>query len=183
MDLSLVYYDEPILRTVGQKVDSFGPDLERLGQEMLLKMREWKGIGLAAQQVDIDRQICVVEVLGKTEDVGTCICDGRNLPLDLVMPLILVNPEITFPDENTTDVLEEGCLSFPGVNGDVLRPDRVTVRYQDTMGGAHTLEASGLISRCIQHEVDHLNGVLFIDRMKKESLKKIKKALGRMKRH
>jgi len=106
-----------------------------------------------------------------------------ELPAINIVITRLVNPEIHFPEEDATDVMEEGCLSFPGVNGDVVRPDRVIVHYQDTMGGAHTLEASGLISRCIQHEVDHLNGVLFIDRMKKDSLKKIKKALGKMKKH
>ena len=90
-------------------------------------------------------------------------------PLDLFMPLALANPEIETTPEPTT-VCEEGCLSFPEIRGNVVRPDRIRVNFQDLTGQPHELTCTGLLSRCVQHEIDHLNGVLFIERMEKETL-------------
>jgi len=90
--------------------------------------------------------------------------DEERLNPDIDMPMVLVNPEITgFTKE--TDVYEEGCLSFPGINGKVTRPIGIKVTFQDPSGEEHTLEPIGLLARVIQHEIDHLNGVLFIDHM------------------
>ena len=92
--------------------------------------------------------------------------DGAQTPLELFMPAVLVNPKVELlPSEKIS--CEEGCLSFPDIRGDILRPNLVRVTYQDLQGTPHTLLCNGLLGRCIQHEADHLNGTLFIDRMAK----------------
>jgi peptide deformylase len=83
------------------------------------------------------------------------------------MPMVLVNPEISEVPGTEDYVFEEGCLSFPKIRGDVIRPDAITVKFQDEKGVPHVMTCDGLLGRCVQHEVDHLNGVLFIDRMEK----------------
>ena len=93
------------------------------------------------------------------------------------MPIVLANPKVT-PSAGTPDsVHEEGCLSFPGIRGDVTRPEEITVRYQDEHGVPHVLTCNGLLSRCVQHEVDHLQGKLFIDRMDKKARAVIEPAI------
>jgi peptide deformylase len=121
---------------------------------------------LAAQQVGYALQLCVVDLRGLKKEFAWEL-DGGRPPLDLLMPLALVNPSVLpLPSEET--LYEEGCLSFPGIRGDIARPDTVRVAYQDLHGVPHALFCNGLFGRCIQHEVDHLNGVLFIDRMAKK---------------
>ena len=97
------------------------------------------------------------------------------------MPLVLVNPEVTVVPEPET-VYEEGCLSFPDIRGDVVRADEITVRFKDASGHAHTLRCNGLLARCIQHEVDHLNGVLYIDHMEKDVLASLEPELKALKK-
>jgi len=97
------------------------------------------------------------------------------------MPMSLANPKVkVLPSDEY--YYEEGCLSFPGINADVARPERILVTYQDLDGVEHTLECDGLLARCIQHEVDHLNGVLFIDRMEKQTYAGIKKEVQELKK-
>jgi peptide deformylase len=98
------------------------------------------------------------------------------------MPLILVNPRVTVAPGTAETVVDEGCLSFPDIRGEVTRPDEIAVEFNDEHGGGHLLRCTGLLSRCVQHEVDHLNGVLFIDRMLKKARAAIDadvKALGK----
>jgi peptide deformylase len=97
------------------------------------------------------------------------------------MPMAICNPKITIIDAHE-DAYEEGCLSFPGINGNVDRPLAVRCEFQDEQGNAHTLEADGLLGRCILHEVDHLNGELFIDKMDKRDLKKNEAKIKKLKR-
>ena len=97
------------------------------------------------------------------------------------MPIALVNPTVTV-EPSETIVAEEGCLSFPEIHGDVPRADRITAHFQDVQGRAHTLACTGWLARCVQHEVDHLNGVLFIDRMDKATLDRIAPALRALKK-
>ena len=97
------------------------------------------------------------------------------------MPIAIVNPKVTIIDQ-TEDVYEEGCLSFPGVNGKVGRPIGIRCEFQDTGGNSHVIEADGLLGRCILHEVDHLNGKLFIDLMQKRDLKKNETKIKKLKR-
>jgi len=170
MSLRIYLYNEPILRKKGAQISDFDSDLESLSKDMVKTMYEHDGIGLAAQQVGRDLMLCVVDVPQLLDSPFQMILDGKSTPPELVMPMTLANPVVELlPCAETT--YEEGCLSFPGINGAIRRPDQTRVTYQDEQGIPHTLECNGLLGRCIQHEVDHLNGVLFIDRMAKESLK------------
>ncbi|ACB73388.1 peptide deformylase [Opitutus terrae] len=168
MSLRIVHYNDPVLRRKGEKITAFDKALSQLAKEMLATMQEAAGIGLAAQQIGRPVQLCVVD-LRRAEIDFTWELDGAKPPLDLIMPMIITNPEITPDRETDVYLVEEGCLSFPKIRGDVPRPDAITVRYQDEHGTPHTLHCDGLLARCIQHEVDHLNGVLFIDRMEKKT--------------
>ncbi|HEY0945214.1 MAG TPA: peptide deformylase [Opitutaceae bacterium] len=166
MPLPIVHYNDPILRKKGVKINTFDAPLATLASEMIDAMHTAEGIGLAAQQVGRALQLCVIDLRAARRDF-TWEFDGSKPPLDLFMPLTLVNPVvIELPGDET--VYEEGCLSFPDIRGDVVRPDAIRVEFQDVQGVPHTLVCDGLLSRCVQHEVDHLNGTLFIDRMEKK---------------
>jgi len=181
MSLKISYFGDPILRKKGSKVEDFDESLLKLSKEMLVLMHESEGIGLAAQQVGEAIQFCVVEVPEHPDYPMTCIFDGKALSPSLVMPMSLANPKVkVLPSDEY--YYEEGCLSFPGINADVARPERILVTYQDLDGVEHTLECDGLLARCIQHEVDHLNGVLFIDRMEKQTYAGIKKEVQELKK-
>jgi len=168
MALKIVHYGNPILHKKGEKVTAFDAELARLADEMVAAMHEAEGIGLAAQQVGLARQFCVIDLRGTDSDF-TYQLDGTSPPLELVMPMALVNPAVEVTPEPTTNY-EEGCLSFPDIRGDVVRPDAIRVQFRDLQGQPHEMFCNGLLARCIQHEVDHLNGVLFIDRMTKAVL-------------
>ncbi|MBL9206456.1 MAG: peptide deformylase [Opitutaceae bacterium] len=166
MPLRIVHFNDPILRQKGRNVTVFDADLAKLAQDMIAAMHTAEGIGLAAQQIGRALQLCVVDLLPMKRNFSW-VLDGVKTPLELIMPMVLINPSVVaLPSEKTP--YEEGCLSFPEIRGDVVRPHRIAVRYQDLHGIAHTLECDGIFARCIQHEVDHLNGTLFIDRMEKK---------------
>jgi peptide deformylase len=166
MALRIVRYNDPVLRKKGEPVKVFDSALALFSEQMVATMHTASGIGLAAQQVGKALQFCVVDLRAADRDFEWEL-DGARPPLELFMPLSLANPVVTvLPSEKT--VYEEGCLSFPDIRGDVLRPDVIRVVFQDLQGTSHTLVCDGLLGRCIQHEVDHLNGTLFIDRMEKK---------------
>lgn len=182
MSLRVTLYGEPVLREKGAVVERFDEELSSLAAAMLETMEAEEGIGLAAQQVDRALQLCVVDIAGLPPDeAGRPFFDGREIPADLLMPLVLANPTVTpLPSEEVP--YEEGCLSFPGVRGNVARPERIAVRYQDLQGAWHDLKTGGLLARVIQHEVDHLNGVLFIDRMDPRTLRAVESKVKKLKR-
>ena len=182
MTLRITQYGESILHQKGKNVEIFNSELSKLSIDMLESMRQVEGIGLAAQQVGKALQFCVVDVPEHPEFPTTCILDGKPLSSTLLMPLSLANPSVDFLPSDEF-YYEEGCLSFPEIRGDVARPGRIVVRYQDLDGAVHQLECDGLLSRCIQHEVDHLNGVLFIDRMEKDVLSEIKSEIKALKKN
>lgn len=165
----------------GAPITVWDEALVDLADAMLDTMYEADGIGLAAQQIDQAIRLCVVDVAPEGSEVDFFYeLDGKKPPIDLIMPMALVNPEIRkFSKE--TDVLEEGCLSFPGIRGEVWRPSAIEVHYQDLDGGTHCLRCDGILARCIQHEVDHLNGILFTDRMDAKTRKALKPELKRLK--
>jgi len=167
MSLPIVRYNTPILHKKGARVTAFDPALAKLAAEMVTTMHDAHGIGLAAQQIGRAVQLCVVD-LREVEAEFTWTLDGKRLPLELFMPLTITNPEVSVARSVDREIHEEGCLSFPEIRGDIERPAAITVKYQDGHGVPHTLACDGLLARCIQHEVDHLNGVLFIDRMDKK---------------
>ena len=180
MSLPIVRYNDPILRKKGVKITAFNATLRKLAEDMIATMHAAEGIGLAAQQVGQASQLCVVD-LRPVEAKFAWEYDGTRPPLELFMPLVLVNPEVAVVPLPET-IYEEGCLSFPHIRGDVVRPDRITVKFKDTSGHPHTLSCDGLLSRCVQHEVDHLNGVLYIDHMTKDVLALIDPELKALKK-
>ena len=180
MSLNIRYFGDSILRQKGSKVESFDIQLTKLSEDMLELMHASEGIGLAAQQIGKALLFCVVEVPEHPDYPMTCILDGKALAPSLIMPISMANPVVeTLPSDEY--YYEEGCLSFPGINADVARPERILVTYQDLDGALHKLECDGLLARCIQHEVDHLNGILFIDRMEKKTYAEIKKEVQTLK--
>jgi len=144
----------PVLRQKARKVTDFGADLQRLIDDMVETMREAPGVGLAAPQVDIPLRIIVVE-FGDEED--------EEKPAKLYS---LVNPEVIRPSVKM-DIGTEGCLSIPGFVGDVERPVAVTIKGMNRRGKPVRIKAKGWLARIFQHEIDHLDGVLFIDRAEK----------------
>lgn len=167
MSLQIVHYNDPILRQKGEKITTFDDEFRTLSAAMVVTMHEARGIGLAAQQIGRALQLCVVD-LRQCDIEFDWVLDGAKPPLDLFMPMVIANPSISIHENTDQYILEEGCLSFPDIRGDVTRPDEITVKFQDEHGVEHTLICNDLLSRCIQHEADHLNGTLFIDRMTKK---------------
>ena len=173
MSLAIVHYNASVLRQKGAPVASFDSDLVKLSADMIATMHGARGIGLAAQQIGRALQLCVID-LRETDRDFTWELDGAQPPLELIMPMVLANPKVEIlPSAKTT--YEEGCLSFPEIRGDIDRHDLIRVTYQDAQGTPHTLVCNGLFGRCIQHEVDHLNGTLFIDRMDKATRRDIER--------
>lgn len=161
-ELPIVNYGDPVLRAKAEPVKAFDGALAQLCRDMLETMRAARGIGLAAPQVGKSLQFFVLDTSHEPEPMEL---DGRPIadPAE-IMPLAVANAEVTvLPGE--PEPMEEGCLSFPGVRGEVPRVERVAVDFRDLKGAPHRLVATGLLARCIQHEHDHCQGVLFIDRM------------------
>ncbi len=181
MALKISLYGEPILTQKGKKITNFSNGLQKLYQDMLDTMYKEEGIGLAAQQVGLALQFCVIDVPSHPEYPITCILDGHPISPQLLMPMVLINPTVDFLPSDEY-YYEEGCLSFPEIKADIARPELIIVRYQDIDGNPHNLECDGLLGRCVQHEVDHLNGILFIDRMEKEAYSEIKKDIQALKK-
>lgn len=172
-----------MLRQKGAPVTEFDGALATFAADMVETMRAAKGIGLAAQQVGRAMQFFVIEIKapedGHVEFAFTL--DGREAPLELLMPLAVANAQVEIlPDEEW--LYSEGCLSFPKLNGEVARRERVRMTYQDLSGAGHEIVCNGLFARCIQHEHDHCQGVLFIDRMEKPDLLKIQARVKQLKR-
>lgn len=163
MTLPVVKYGHPVLRQKGARVESITPEIRQLVDDMLVTMRAAAGIGLAAQQVGRAIQLTVIDVRGVKDRPSTLEQDGSAVDVDTFMPLVLINPQIRPYGDPVTG--PEGCLSFPEVFADISRPGFVEVTAQNGKGESLHFQAGGLLSRVIQHEVDHLNGILFIDRM------------------
>jgi len=167
MSLVIVHYNDPVLRRKGEKITVFDDALAQFAQQMINTMHEAHGIGLAAQQVGRAVQLCVIDLRVAEADFDWKL-DGARTPLELIMPMVIANPRLTVARKTPALTSEEGCLSFPEIRGDVPRAAVLSAKFQDQAGHPHTLECTGLFARCMLHEVDHLNGILFIDRMEKE---------------
>ncbi len=159
----IVIFGDPVLRKKCAVVDEIADDLRELVQDMLETMREADGIGLAAPQVGVAIQLAVMDVSHDPECFSYLRVDGRDTGLAEVMPLIFMNPKLEYGGDS--DVLSEGCLSFPDIRGDVTRPNEVKATLDLLDGRSVVIETDGLLARVIQHETDHLNGVLFVERM------------------
>jgi peptide deformylase len=162
MILEITKCGHPILRTKGQPVAQVTPALRQLAANMLETMYAADGVGLAAQQVGYALQLAVIDV-GRAEAPSELRLAGRTMDVAAHMPLILLNPTITRLEGEQLG--PEGCLSVPQVTADIRRAARVWVTAGDLDGKPTELEATGLLARALQHEIDHLNGILFMDRM------------------
>jgi peptide deformylase len=163
MTLEITLYGNPILRQTGKKIESITPEIRQLADEMLATMYEAAGIGLAAQQIGQALQMAVIDIPEEVETPSRMWIDGKPVNKADYMPMVLINPELKTVKKK--DTAEEGCLSFPGINADITRPTRVACTCQDLNGNTLKFEADGLLGRAVQHEFDHLNGILFTDHM------------------
>ncbi len=151
MKKKIIIEPDPILRKKSEPVEKVDDHLRKFMREMLETMYEAPGIGLAAIQVGILKRLIVIDLARENEK--------KN-------PLFLINPEIIYRSKDTS-VYEEGCLSLPGQFAEIERPSECTLKYIDFNGNKKELKADGLLATCIQHEVDHLDGILFIDYLSK----------------
>jgi peptide deformylase len=163
MRLPIVKYGNPILRAQGKRVEEVDERIRSLAADMLETMHAANGIGLAAQQVGAALQLTVLDVSQVEDRPSTMKLNGAKVDPASAMPLILLNPRLLLDEETTSG--NEGCLSFPDINADIDRAVSVQVEAQTLEGETVQIEAAGLLARALQHEVDHLNGILFIDRM------------------
>ncbi|HYG07743.1 MAG TPA: peptide deformylase [Stenotrophomonas sp.] len=165
--LPILEFPDPRLRTRAVPVDPAEvttPGFQTLLDDMFQTMYDAPGIGLAASQVDVHKRFMVID-----------ISEEKNVPQ------VFINPEIT--DRDGGQVYQEGCLSVPGIFADVTRADRITVRYLDRQGQAQELTTDGLLAVCIQHEMDHLDGKLFIDYLSPLKREMVRKKLAKQRKH
>ena len=163
MILEIVKYGDSILRAKGARVPEVTEEIRRLAADMLDTMHAANGVGLAAQQVGVALQLTVIDVAEIEDRASTMTIEGAEVRLEEWMPLILLNPVLELG--KVREVGTEGCLSFPELSADVSRAVGVKVKATLLDGSDFGFEATGLLARALQHEVDHLQGVLFIDRM------------------
>ena len=178
MKLPILQYGDPILRAKGKRVEKIDERIRQLTQDMIETMRAANGVGLAAQQVGEPVQLTVLDVSQVEDRPSTMKLNGKDVDPRTAMPLVLINPEIRLAGE--TELAMEACLSFPEISGGIERAKSVIARAQTLEDGRIEIEASGLLGRAIQHEVDHLNGILFIDRMNSATKAALSSRLKRM---
>ena len=156
-ELQIVTLPDEVLRKKARPVTKFDDDLQALIDDMIETMRVANGVGLAAPQIGQSLQLAVIESLPKTDEEGNQIEDSREL-------FVIINPRIVWESRDVVDGIE-GCLSIPGYVGEVERAHAVRVRAQDRRGKPVKFRLKGWTARIFQHEIDHLNGVLFIDKL------------------
>jgi peptide deformylase len=180
--LPIILFPNPLLKQTSKPVEKVDDNLRKLMDNMLQTMYADKGVGLAAVQVGVLKRVLVMDVEYNIEEEE---CDGHHHghhhhhhEIHNQKPMFLINPEI-IQSSKEQSVYYEGCLSFPEMRADVSRPETVKVKYLDYNGKEQTLEAEGLLATCVQHEIDHLNGITFVDhisKLKREMIiKKLKK--------
>ena len=186
--LPILQYGDPILRAKGERIEKIDERIRQLAMNMLETMHAAHGVGLAAQQVGQPLQLTVLDVSAVEDRPSTLKLSGKDVYPKSAMPIVLINPEVEMRGE--TEVGVEGCLSFPEITADIERAESVLVRAQTLEGETFQIEASGLLARAIQHEHDHLHGILFIDRMSSAAkaalssrLKRLQKETKRGVRH
>jgi peptide deformylase len=163
----IVLYPDPKLKMKSKPVTQFGPELRELATDMTETMRDANGVGLAAIQIGEAIRMMVMDVHYDKEDKGEA--------------LVMFNPEIL--DEEGSETIEEGCLSIPDVREDVERSFKVKVKYQDLDGHGQAAEYEGLLARCVLHEIDHMNGQLFIQKVPSVKRLFLKKQLDQLKKN
>ena len=163
MVLPVVQFGHPVLRQKGDRIEKISTEITQLIADMLETMHAARGIGLAAQQIGRALQLAVIDVRGISDRPSTLDWNDEPADVEAFMPLVLINPVVTPAGEPAT--ASEGCLSFPEMYAKIARPEAVSVSALDAQGKRVNFRCGGLLARAVQHETDHLNGILFIDRM------------------
>ena len=158
--LNILIFPDPRLRKVAEPIVKFDKSLEKLTEDMLETMYEANGIGLAATQVDVHKRVIVMDISDDKTD-----------------PRIFINPEYDIKDDKSLFTFSEGCLSVPGYNEEITRPDKIHLKWQDIEGNFHEEEPEGILTVCIQHEIDHLEGKLMVDYMSSLKRERIRSKL------
>ena len=178
MTLSILQYGNPILRAKGRRIEEIDERTREIASNMIETMHAANGVGLAAQQIGEAIQLTVLDVSQVEDRPTTMKLNGEDLDPVAAMPLILVNPKIDLGGE--TEMGTEGCLSFPEVTGEIERAKSIVVYAQNLDGEPIEIGTTGFLARAIQHEVDHLNGILFIDRMSSAAKTSLSSKLKRL---
>jgi peptide deformylase len=174
----IVRYPEPVLRAKCRPVTEITAEIRTLAADMLETMREANGVGLAAPQVAEDLQLAVIDVSHNPDCITFMKVNGEKVEMVKHMPVVLINPQLELGSDK--EIGEEGCLSFPRLRGDIRRSSKIKVSYTNLDGQTVTVETDGLLARAFQHEIDHLNGILFIDRLNAVAKVSIKRKLARL---
>src|SRR6266566_8632550 len=175
MILEVVKYGTPILRKPGDRIAEVTPTIKKLISDMFETMYAHKGVGLAAQQVGLALQLTIIDVRGVTDRPSSLELNGQPADVHEFMPLVLMNPEIKPLGQPVAG--PEGCLSFPEIFAEITRPDVIDVQAMNQDGKQIEFRCGGLLARAVQHETDHLHGILFIDRMTKETKEELRPML------
>lgn len=175
MILEITQYGNPVLRKKCRKVSEVTDELKQFGEDLIETMVHAQGVGLAAPQVDREIQMAVVDVSHDPECISFLKVDGEEVALEELMPLVFINPVLEFGPAK--EAATEGCLSIDGINAEVNRPVEVKATLELLDGRKIVVETDGLLSRAIQHETDHLNGILFVDRLSTARKLSIKRKL------
>jgi peptide deformylase len=178
MILEVIKYGHPMLRQKGAPIEKITPEIKRLIADMFETMHERHGVGLAAQQVGRALQLTVIDVREVEDRPSTLELKGKPADVNEIMPLVLINLEIKPVGEPVA--AGEGCLSFPEIYAEISRPGSVDVKALNEKFKPVEFRAGGLLSRVIQHEMDHLNGILFIDRMPRKTKEEIRDELDKL---
>ncbi len=173
MLLPIVKFGHPVLRKKGAPIERITPEITQLIEDMFETMEDASGVGLAAQQVGRALQLTVIDVRAVEDRPWTLEPGSQPSEVPATLPLVLINPQVTPVGEHQVKG-PEGCLSFPEIFEDISRFDSVEVTALDRNGKKIAFKAGGLLARAVQHEVDHLNGILFIDRMASNDKQAIK---------
>lgn len=163
MILEIVQYGHPVLRQKCRPVTEVDDTIRQLAADMIETMIDANGVGLAAPQVGVDVRLAVVDVSHDPECLTMLKVNGKDADLSEIMPLVFINPDLTCSQQKETAT--EGCLSIQGIRAEVRRPAAVIAKLTMLDGRVLEIETDGLLARAIQHETDHLNGVLFVDRL------------------
>ena len=174
----IVIYGDPVLRSKGKRIEQIDNSIRQLAADMLETMHNANGVGLAAQQIGEAQQIMVIDVSDVDNRPSQMWIDGKEVDPNDHTPFVLINPELELGSER--EVGTEGCLSFPEISAEISRSAKVRVKAQDLDGNPVDFEVAGLLARAAQHENDHLNGILFIDRMSSASKASFAGRLKRM---
>ena len=162
--LKILEFPDPKLRITASQIDTFNDELQETIDDMFETMYAAPGIGLAATQVDIHKRLLVTDISAEKNQ-----------------PYVMINPEVTKNEGNINS--NEGCLSIPGYQDDVARYETISIKYLDRHGVSHEEELNGLLAICVQHEIDHLNGKLFIDYLSEAKRQKIRKLIQKQEKY